>query len=266
VINGEEKYNKSEVKAMSDEVEELIKKLKAKNEAVRRDAAEALGMLKDPRALMPLISALTDSDLDVRETVKRALNEIDPNWPDSEEAKMAVPDFISALKDSNVDVREAAAEALGEIKDARVIGPLISALIDSDLRVRWAAENALRGIDTNYSPWWGVVEKEEIDPDWAKSEEAKRQVPEFISALKHSDGLVRRAVAKALGEIKDRRAVEPLISALKDKDESVRWNAAKALGKLKDERAVEPLISALKDSNEGVRRAATKALEEIWRK
>ena len=123
-----------------------------------------------------------------------------------------------------------------------------------------------------------------------------------ISALKDKDGYVREVAAKALGEIKDKRAVEPLISALKDKDGSVReaakealekinpkwmeteeakravlelisalndeyWYvreaAAKALGKIKDKRAVEPLISALKDKAGRVREAAAKALGEI---
>jgi len=62
-----------------------------------------------------------------------------------------------------------------------------------------------------------------------ETEEAKRKVPEFISALKDSDWMVRQAAAYALGEIKDPRAVKPLISALNDSHWSVRQAAAEAL-------------------------------------
>ncbi|MFN3699646.1 MAG: HEAT repeat domain-containing protein, partial [Dictyoglomus sp.] len=74
---------------------------------------------------------------------------------------------------------------------------------------------------------------------------------------------VRGAAAKALGEIKDKRAVEPLISALKDEDWYVREAAAYALGEIGDSRAVEPLISALKDKDEIFQFVAKEALKKI---
>ena len=105
---------------------------------------------------------------------------------------------------------------------------------------------------------------EEIAPNWAESEEAKRQVPEFISALRDSDWVVRKAAAEALGEIKDKRALWALISVLIiDSDKYVRRAAALALGELKDERAVEPLSLALNDEYKKVRIAARKAIEKI---
>jgi HEAT repeat protein len=60
---------------------------------------------------------------------------------------------------------------------------------------------------------------------------------------------VKKAVAKALGEIGDQRAVESLIEALSDS--SVNDAAAEALGAIGDERAVEPLIEALNSSAPG---------------
>jgi HEAT repeat protein len=47
------------------------------------------------------------------------------------------------------------------------------------------------------------------------------------------DRLVRALAARALGELKDRRAIEPLNEVLRtDEYKGVRDNAAKALGKL----------------------------------
>lgn len=51
-------------------------------------------------------------------------------------------------------------------------------------------------------------------------------VEPLIATLKNNeDSFVRKNVAWALGEIKDKRAVEPLIAALKDKDLSIRSEA-----------------------------------------
>jgi len=57
---------------VSDRVEEIIKLLKAKTVVVRRAAAKALGEIKDLRAVEPLISALKDSDKEVRKAAARA--------------------------------------------------------------------------------------------------------------------------------------------------------------------------------------------------
>ena len=218
-------------------VEPLISALKDVNSDVRIAAAKALGKIKDPRAVKPLISALKDSNSFVRREAAYALGKIkDPR---------AVKPLISALKDESSGVRREAAEALGEIKDPRAVKPLISALKDISL-----SEEAAKALG-------------KINPKWMETEEAKRKVPEFISALKDSDWMVRQAAAYALGEIKDPRAVKPLISALNDSHWSVRQAAAEALGKIKDPRAVELLISALKDVNSDVRIAAAKVLGEI---
>ena len=83
---------------MSDKVEELIKKLKAKSKAVRRDAAEALGKLKDPKAVEPLISALKDDRWEVRAAAAWALGEI------ADERAVGPLVFVSALKDGDKDV------------------------------------------------------------------------------------------------------------------------------------------------------------------
>lgn len=71
-------------------------------------AAQALRMLKDPRAVEPL---------------------------------------IETLKDAYPGVRGAAALALGLLKDPRAVGPLIETLKDEEGLVRAAAAWALRRMD-----------------------------------------------------------------------------------------------------------------------
>jgi hypothetical protein len=49
--------------SQKDEVNTLIQELKDENLCVRRNAAQALGLIKDPRAVEPLIVALKDGNL-----------------------------------------------------------------------------------------------------------------------------------------------------------------------------------------------------------
>ncbi len=202
---------------------------------VRRAAALALGKLKDPRAVEPLISALKDKDPEVRGAAVEALGEL--------QASPAVELLISLLKDEDRNIRIEAIIALKNIKDPRAFEPLTSLLKrEKNSFVRYMVLRALGELK---------------DP---------RAVEPIISALKDKEPSVRRAVARLLGELKDPRAVEPLISALKDP--YVREAAVEALGKLKDRRAVEPIISLLKKQEEHIHEVA-KAIERIniklWR-
>ena len=158
-----------------------------------------------------LIEELSDECPYVREAAAYALGNIgDPR---------AVEPLIEALRDEYWGVRKAAAVALGIIGDQRAVEPLIQALRDEYWYVREAAAEAL----------------EKIEPEWYKTEAAKKQVPEFINALMDKDSGVRKAAAYALGNIGDQRAVEPLIRTLRDEYWYVREAAAEALEKIKPE-------------------------------
>ena len=75
-------------------------------EWVRRSAAGALGEIKDPRAIDPLIKALDNTNSDERESVANSLVRIG--------AQSAGP-LIKALGDNNSDVRYIAAEILDKL-------------------------------------------------------------------------------------------------------------------------------------------------------
>jgi HEAT repeat protein len=126
------------VKIGKPSVEPLIAALKDKSPIVRRNAAIALGQIKDASAVESLIAALKDEDLIVRRNAATALGQI-------KDARAAEP-LIAALKDKSSIVRRDAAIALGQIKDACAVESLIAVLKDKDAIVRANAVTALGGI------------------------------------------------------------------------------------------------------------------------
>lgn len=108
-------------------VEPLIAALKNKKSHVRKYAAVGLGIIKDPRAVEPLI-ALIDKELysEVIEESVRALGAIPA-------PRVAEPLF-SALKDEDSGVRAAAITGLVNIKDKRAFEPLIAKLNSKSFR------------------------------------------------------------------------------------------------------------------------------------
>ncbi|MEI7733180.1 MAG: HEAT repeat domain-containing protein [Verrucomicrobiota bacterium] len=240
-------------------VDPLILALKDKDNRVRTAAVEALSRINDPRAVQPLSRLLSDGSWDVRAAVVEALGRIkDPQVLDP---------LVSVLRDSDSDIRHVAAVALGKLGDARAVEPLVLTLKDEQESVRQAAEAALI----------------KIDPNWEKSEGARRVVPQLEAALKSDEYWVRNAAAAVLKRIvgeerqvnlgsaefadrvtyKRQEAAEILMAALKDEDSDLRQAAAEALGRLGHRPATEALLSALLDTDEWVRRAAAAALETL---
>ena len=210
-------------------VEPLINALKNTSPFVRSAAAEALGGIKDPRAIEPLISAM--------------------------------------LRDGYEYTRAEAAWALAAMEDPRVIEPLIEALSDPHQDVRAVAELALARMGPlSVEPLIKVLNKKGTAALRNSAVRAlggindPRVVDPLIKAL--DDAAVRDSAAIALGEIKDPRAVEPLIKILKAKDHSGGSSVAAALIKM-GAPSVEPLAQALNDNDQVVRRLAVIALGEI---
>ncbi|MEO0137911.1 MAG: HEAT repeat domain-containing protein [candidate division WOR-3 bacterium] len=65
-----------EYDSIYDALERFIAALKDENSDVRRCAAQALGKIKDNRAVEPLIAALKDEVSDVRRSAEEALKKI----------------------------------------------------------------------------------------------------------------------------------------------------------------------------------------------
>ena len=209
-----------------------IELLKDKKADVRSSATRALGEIKSPEAVQPLLRLLKAEDAVVRSSAAEALGGI--------KSPEAVQLLLGRLKDKDWDVRSSAAEALGDIKAPEAVQPLIGLLKDKDedAGVRASAAQALGEI---------------------KSPEA---VQPLLRLLKDKDWGVRYAAADALGKIKSPDAVRPLLGLLKNNDWGVRFAAAEALGAIKSPDAVKPLLGLLKNDR-NVRNVAKYALAEI---
>ncbi len=244
-------------------VDRLISALKSPKADIRREAADALGASRDPRAVQPLIESLRDGEDRVRQAAADSLGKM---------GDLALEPLLSLLGDPQVRVRQLAAKALGDIRDPRAVEPLITTLGDADLGVRRQAAFALGPLKDSRAvrPLAGAAAKDPIlyvtEKDPATAALVAMGAPavdELIAALKDEDVAVRRGSAHALGKIADPRAVEPLIASTGDADPRVRGLAATALGRIRDSRAVAPLIALLEGADSGARRSAAEALAMI---
>ena len=99
-------------------------------------AIDALGDIKDTRAVSPLIKRLDDPDMEIRLTVIGALGKI--------KSPAAVPKLIVMLQ--NEQLQQTAIWALGQIRDKTAIAPLTELLADPNKYVRFNASQALKSI------------------------------------------------------------------------------------------------------------------------
>jgi HEAT repeat protein len=122
----------------------------------------------------------------------------------------AVPALISALKDSQADVRRNAASALGKIGDTSAVVPLLEALCDTHAWVRGNAVIALGKIgDASILPTLYRMLKD--TDSWVRENTLVAlgnigdiiAVPDLIHSLKDDNREVRRNAAFALGTMGD---------------------------------------------------------------
>jgi len=231
-------------------------------------AAQALGELRDPRAIQPLLQAaarpgeMFDSNVAVR-YLSRALYAI---------GKRSVKPAVAHLTHRHANVRRVAAASLARLQARRAIPALIRAVRDPDKKVReWARVAlghigvaaipslvaAMRQPDLHVKGW--LEEVGQIA--WVLVEMGQPAVPPLLRALEDSSAHLRAGAISALGQLKDSRALIPVISCLRsDRAATVRWQAAIALGKMGDAAATTSLIAALRDPNARVRECAARAL------
>lgn len=96
--------------------------------------------------------------------------------------------------------------------------------------------------------------------------ERARPMLRFLRDLKHTNGEIREAAARKLGNLGDFGAAVPLINSLKDLDSDVRYEAALSLGRLNVRSAYKPLVRLLlEDDNPDVTAAAATALGQLGR-
>ncbi len=224
-------------------LEALLASLNDVEAEVRNNCAEALGEIKEPRAVDPLMAALKDP-LTLK-SAARSLGEIkdaraipallkimaDPDKQNRECAAAAlarigapsVEPLLGLLGAADLNTRENAIWALGEIKDPKAIAPLGNLLKDRAMMIRARAAESLGQI--------------------------KAGVPTapLLEALKDEKPLVRVKAIESLAALRKPEVVGAIIPMINDANAYVRDTAAVSLGALKDPHAVDPLLALLSE-------------------
>jgi HEAT repeat protein len=239
-------------------------------------AAEALGEIGDERSLQPLLAALNRSSL--REPILSSLGKIG-------NASTLAP-LLAGLSDPLRIVREVSVMALAAI--AHKCTPLEQQVVARTVRagVNDAAADLLQEMLASSSGellkalvalvgWIGregsirtlllLLTEEELEEPVAKSLRylTKSEAVSLIGWLSNGNALIRRTVARVLGEVGCLEAEQALIDLLNDENGHVRSSAAVALGHLQSKPAIAPLIGLLADEYESVQETAIVALAEI---
>jgi HEAT repeat protein len=226
-----ERALKSLVQIGKPAVQPIIAALGRKREPMKEPFWEkllwALGQIRDPIAIDPILSMMKDKNCewaDQEESVKTAVQTV---------AQIGGVDRLTeAMKDktNTLRVRQEIAALLGKTGDSKAIGPLISTLeelgsasFDALVMFGDAALNSLSAamrsehisIQREACKILGKIGASALEP--------------LILALKHEDSIVREEAVNALWKIRNPKSVEPLIAAMKDYGASVRFQAAKAL-------------------------------------
>ncbi|MDD5224506.1 MAG: HEAT repeat domain-containing protein [bacterium] len=212
-------------------LDELVGQLKSQNPKTRREAARALGELKDPLAVEPLIAALPGGG-EARQDIIWALGEI--------RDIRAIDPLLPYLEYKDWHLRGQSAEALGKIGGGeKVVDALIKALPDPQENVHWKIAFALGEIG----------DKKAVDPLLAFV------TPKTCPRCWHA--------AWALGRIGDKRATGAILSLLGHPETVVRRHSVMSLKMLRDPAAVDGLLGLLEDPDWEIRQYASEALVEI---
>jgi HEAT repeat protein len=220
--------NVKKIKEEGD-VRALIRALRHKDAGIQYQAAEALGELRDPSAVEPLMNSLTgDRYAGVRWKAAEALARI---------GSPSVPSLVRVLSHPDDDVRWMAAIALGEIGDPSSVDALISLFSEDDRFVRSRAAYAVSRFGAGA-----------LDP--------------LVRALEEGGPATRWGAAYALGKIGDPRGIDPLVGAIRDPDDEVLAEALASLSGMGDP-AILRLLHEMEGMDAGDLRRAAEALSEL---
>lgn len=200
---------------------------------MRKAAAEALGKFGDYRALTPMIHlAQTDTDPEVRAIARKTIDKINNVV---QEIVDKLSDELSSPRESD---RKQAVKFLGRIGNIQSVTILLRALNDRS----WDIQN---------------MASEEIDKLLIIG------IEPFLQGLKDNSWQVRVSSADYLGRIQNLAAVEDLLAALEDKKIEVVRASAKALGEIKDKRALRPFNKILQNCDNKTKEVIINSISKI---
>jgi HEAT repeat protein len=215
-----------------------LAELKDENLKVRFDAAKALGELRDPAALTPLLEVLNNGE-------------------------------------EHAHVRGQAAIALGRLNDSRAFDPLIARLNDQDAHVAGNAKVAVMtlvvGMPAEAVPYLIKVlgDENEALRTWAADTlgyfiNYNFALEPLLEALKDKNQMVQQGAIQALHYYDNPQVIHRLTNALQDESPKMRYNVALALGAIGNSSVLAELeVLQRQDPDKQVRYAAAYAIQQI---
>lgn len=300
LTNPDTKKQRSVIEALEQfsktAVPEILPALKADYPIVRCQAARMLGRLGERSAVTPLIAALHDKDLTVKNSVIQALGALKDIRavkplavilqqkvvtcdPEAEKARsdpqsgmpmaLGVPYSNPSLafnKETTVDgitLRISAIFSLSKIDDPVVVAPLVKAYNSNERLVSKAAEQGLRYLHNPRAgaaliPLLGRIKADKLPAMYEilGSIGGPQAAGYFIGKLHSADPAIRLKAISYLYLNTDKRVPAALLNALHDPDGLVRCTAANGLGKLKVAKAFDPLLKMLTTDSDNNARAS----------
>ncbi|MBI4222080.1 MAG: HEAT repeat domain-containing protein [Planctomycetes bacterium] len=229
-------------------VEPLIAFLNHKEAKIREYTAVSLGKLRDSRAVESLIAALNDEQERVRWYAADSLGKIgDPVCVDS---------LTKLLSDTNARVRESAVTALGQIGNQQAIESLVKALQDVDKRVAEQASESLVNIkNLNFESMNTVANTFYTNKDYKRAEAVfGRQITEYSKQPELQEKILQTKIklAKTLFALKDCPKSLALYEELAKRfpnDNSIKIELIQCLKETKQyDRALEWCVIWIKES------------------
>ncbi len=254
-----------------DPFEQAVKNISAKDPYLRRQAAEQLGSLRDPRATPYLKKLLKDENPFVRQAAVDSLGLL--------RAKDAIDDIIFVLKtDKETQVKQSAVVALGYIGEPKSVKVLIDLLNNPNetLSVKYAICNTLSIIRSTES-----VNSLVNLLSTTEDTNLKRSIIYALGKIPHEESLktLRDEVDKniqnesltidiirSLIELGDFESVEKfkVLYSTPSATQKIKFYAGYALAKLAKDKSVLPIIKkSLKSDDENVKNLAIDALRII---
>lgn len=266
------KPNIAALKAKRD-VSGLAQALKFKDDQVRRDAARALGELRDKRAAPAIVDLLLAVGNPLHEKIAAAdalgkmgdaaaIEPLTKAFAISQEREQTRIDaalesadpqyranfYVNRISSDEFDVRTAFAQAVGEIGGARAIQTLLEML---------AAEKGAMESSVKSNVRAAIAE--------AVQQSGENALPVLRNALKHSSPQVRQWAAHCLADFNDAASIDALLRAAYDNHEifDVREAALIALGHVGDARVIPYLEDLEHDENPGIARDAKQCASAV---
>jgi HEAT repeat protein len=217
------------IRCRDNVVPALLERLESDEVALSKKAAIALGYLRSPLAITPLIAATANPYRQIHWQAASALS-----WIGSAEAINAL---VKLLRHPSIQVQAAVAKALGRAS-LPAVSPLVEALKHSDDMVKVHAAHSLGQISSPLA------------------------VTTLIESLQNGSKSVRLEAAWALGQIKSPLSANSLASLLTDSDISVQSQAVQALKNI-GVPAISPVAKMLNNPSSHTRSVAARTLGQI---